>query len=78
MWEFKHESKTIEAKILDHDWLHKFRGRSLELRPGDSIKASLKSVVRYGSDWEVIASNYEVLKVERILEADKTTQMPLI
>ncbi len=75
MWDFKYGGRTISAKILDDDWLIRFQQRKLDIRPGDSIKANVKTTVKYGHDNSVIATIYEVLNVNEILPLNNIEDM---
>lgn len=66
MWEFKHQT-VMPAKILDHDWLVQFQAGAIELRPGSALRVLVKTTVRYGIDREVVATEYEVLKVVEVI-----------
>lgn len=67
MWEFRHNNKTLPAKISDNTWLIQFQQRKIDIRPGDSLKAKVKITVKYGHDNNVIATSYEVTQVLDIL-----------
>ena len=69
-WEFKYDRKIIYVKILDLSWLTSFQQRKEDVRPGDSIKASVKITVKYGFDNAVINTHYEILKVDGIIRDD--------
>lgn len=77
MWEFKHNNKVINAKILDEDWLISFQRRKLDIRPGDSIKAKVCTIVKYGHDNNVIGIIYEVVSVMDILPLSTPYQQQL-
>lgn len=66
-WEFKYDKRTIYCKISDTNWLTSFQQRKEDVRPGDSIKASVKTSVKYGYDMNVINTHYEIIKVDSIL-----------
>ena len=66
-WEFKHDKKSISAKILDEDWLLEFQQRKKDVRPGDSLKSEVEISVKYGYDMNVISSSYEIVKVLAII-----------
>lgn len=77
-WEFKHDTKTIEAKITDASWVAKFQSRQVDVRPGDSIKAVVNILVKYGHDNAVITTQYEVITVDSIIgNNDNTIMLPL-
>lgn len=74
MWTFKHETRTIEAKILDVEWLRKFQMREEEIRPGDSLRALVEIDAKYGFDAEVIAIHYRVTKILQVIKARNPRQ----
>jgi hypothetical protein len=53
-WEFRHGRLPIEAKILDGGWLADFRNGVAVLKPGDALRAMVRSRVRYGYDGELV------------------------
>jgi hypothetical protein len=65
MWAFQYEGRAIEAKILHEEWLVRFQTRSLDVKPGDSLKVQLREEISYGYAGEIVHRHYEV---ERILE----------
>jgi len=69
MWAFKHDSRPIEAKILDDEWLTKFQNREEEVRPGDSLRVAVDIEVKYGFDAEVVATHYLIRKVIEVMKA---------
>lgn len=72
-WELKHD-KVILAKILHKEWLEDFQNRKIDIRPGDSLKAKVRIVVKYGFDNEVIGMNHEILEVIKVMNNDENTQ----
>lgn len=80
MWDFRYEGRPLEAKILHWDWLRRFQERKEELRPGDALRALIKTDVRYGYDGEVIGTHYSVTKVLEVIRVDSpgsTAPLPL-
>ena len=65
-WEFKHES-TLEAKVLDLDWLARFRRNEISLQPGSAIRALVRVEVAYGYDHEVVHRKYQLIKVLEVI-----------
>lgn len=71
MWEFRHGERLLEAKMLDFSWLAAFHARRVAIRPGDALKARVRSEVRYGHDGSIVAQRHflvEVLEVIQVLE----------
>lgn len=66
-WEFRHDTHTIQVKILDPIWIKQFQSREIDIRPGDSIKAKISTEVKYGFENEVINTNYNLNEVIEIL-----------
>lgn len=74
MWEFRHNNKTIPAKILHESWLIQFQQRKIDIRPGDSIKAKINTIIKYGHDNNAIGIAYEVLEIIEVLPLNNPTQ----
>lgn len=66
-WEFRHHKKPIDARILDTEWLAKFKNREFALKPGDAIKSIVKITENYDYSNEVASVDYEVIKVIDIM-----------
>ena len=77
MWDFRHEGRTIQAKILDETWLERFQSREEDVRPGDALRGKIKIHVAYGFDEEVVGMRYEVVEVTEIITAKPSEQSPL-
>lgn len=73
-WDFRHESKRISAKILDVDWLGRFQARKYDVRPGDSLRVDMETIVKYGYDNEVVGIHHNILKVNGILPLGQSMQ----
>ena len=78
MWDLRHESKQIEAKILDSEWLANFQSRKIDVRPGDALRATVRIDVEYGYDGEVVATHYSVLSVSEVVPAEEPRQTQLL
>jgi len=68
MWDLRHGRRSLSAKIEDDDWLKKFQGRQVDVRPGDAIRCQIKIEMQYGYDNELIGEKYVVEKVHEVLE----------
>ena len=66
-WDFKHDTRTIQAKIEDDGWLGRFQSRLVDVRPGDSVRADVRIDVRYGHDMAVIGTHYAITNVVEII-----------
>lgn len=67
MWEFKHGAKTLHASISDEQWLKDFQDRKYDIRPGDSIRARVKTTLKYGHDLSLVSTTYEITAVQNIV-----------
>lgn len=74
MWDVQHNGKTIQVKITDFHWLFRFQSRVVDLRPGDSIKAIVRTDVRYGFDNSVVAEHHTVLEVLEVIPMNPWSQ----
>lgn len=66
-WGFRHGKNSMDAKILDDEWLSKYRNREVAVFPGDSLKVNLQSVVTYGKDNELISEKNAIIKVYEVV-----------
>lgn len=78
MWELRHHDHPIAARILDAAWLREFQNRTVNVRPGDSLRARVRTIVLYDDNHEVISEKYEVLEVVGVLEAPAVKQTLLL
>ncbi|MFH0757372.1 MAG: hypothetical protein V2B15_08805 [Bacteroidota bacterium] len=67
MWDFKLGSKLISAKILHTDWLLDFQERKKDIRPGDSIRAMVRTTTKYGFNYELVGYSYEITEIKEII-----------
>ncbi len=65
-WEFVHES-AIEAKLLDDQWLAKFRNNEIPLQPGSALRVLMHVEVEYGYDKELVSRKYQIVKVYEVI-----------
>ena len=74
MWAFQYEGHSIDAKILDDEWLNKFQSRSLDVKPEDSIRVILLEDISYGYECEIVHRHYEIEKVYEVIKPSGSTQ----
>lgn len=72
-WEFVF-GRGIEAKILDLEWLARFQNRTEDVRPGDALRASVRTEVRYGYQGDVVGTSYSILKVIEVIRFNPPVQ----
>jgi hypothetical protein len=75
-WEFKHENRTIPMKIVDLDWLEKFQSRQVDIRPGDSVRATVLVTTNYDHELNVISIHHDIVEVKEIIVLPE--QQPLL
>ena len=66
-WELRHGKRSISAKIEDEDWLRRFQGRRVDVRPGDALKALVRIEHLYGHDNELLSERFTLTKVDEVL-----------
>jgi len=76
-WEFKHGRNKMSVKILDETWLNKFKSRQVTIAPGDSLRATVRSEVRYDFNNEVISEKHEIIEVIDVIQAEIPVQQEL-
>lgn len=78
MWEFRHGDHNWAARIEDVEWLQRFQSRQVDVRPGDSLRAIVRTDVRYGYQNEVVSEHRTLLQVLETLPLERDGQLPLI
>ncbi len=78
MWEFRHGTHPIDAKITDVNWLKDFQDRKKDVRPGDSLRVMVEIKVSYGYDREVVGTHYVITEIKEILGLSSDNQLPLL
>jgi hypothetical protein len=76
-WDLRHENKIISVKVKDYEWLDQFQSRQIDVRPGDSLRADVEIKVMYGYDYEVVDSQYDIIRVKEVLRDTTMEQIPL-
>lgn len=77
MWDLHYNGKTIQVKILDWGWLHKFHSRQIDLRPGDSLKAKVEVELWLDHDNGLVAEHYTVIEVIDVIPSYPSGQQKL-
>jgi len=78
MWQLRHGGHIFDAKILDEDWLHEFQDKDITVRPGDSLRADVRTRVSYDSQHEVIATHTDIIKVREVIASPYAVQGDLL
>lgn len=66
-WELRHGGRTISAKIEHQDFLRRFQGRQVDVRPGDALRCMVQSELRYGFDNTLISERHTIVEVLEVL-----------
>jgi len=66
-WEFRHEKKSVSAKIEDEGWLSDYRAAKIDIRPGDALRVKARESVTYDKAGEVIKNEMAIVKVIKII-----------
>lgn len=77
MWILIYEDHSIEAKILDEDWLGRFHSRQVDIRPGDSIRADVEMTIRKAKDGSIISVRVFVNHVIEVIRPNTAEQLKL-
>jgi hypothetical protein len=66
-WDLRHGKRAISAKIEDENWLKKFQGRQIDVRPGDALRCDVRIEHLYGHDNELLTERYTIVNVAEVL-----------
>jgi len=67
-WELKFGRQSIDAKILDDNWLNDFHKRKILTAPGDSLDCNVKQINKYDKKGNLLDTIYEILNIKSIIE----------
>jgi len=76
-WLFQYNGHPMEAKIEDEEWLKTFHERKVVLKPGDALKALVRSELLHRHDCQEVTQRHTVLKVLDIISGDDCQQLDL-
>jgi hypothetical protein len=78
-WTLINGRTSIDAKILDDEWLNRYHDREVAVYPGDALKARIKTVTTYNRNNDVIKTKHEIIKIYEIVPdiSKNTSQLPL-
>jgi hypothetical protein len=65
-WEFVHEH-IVEARMMDYEWLERFRNGEITLLPGSALRGSVQVDVSYSVEREVVSRTFTILKVHEVI-----------
>jgi hypothetical protein len=66
-WEFKYDSRTIEAKMLDEKWLRAFQAGAEVVPPRAAILARVRTEMVRSHDGTLTSTRYYVDEVVRVI-----------
>lgn len=77
-WDFKNGDRSLEARVVDLEWLARFQAGHIDLKPGDALKAIVKSEIATGFDGNIVETRHEVLKVLAVVPSGTGEQGGLV
>ena len=76
-WEFVHEH-VLEAKMLEYEWLERFRDGEITLLPGSALRARVQVDVAYGVEREIVSGSHTIIKVLEVIQPPEHEQTRLL
>lgn len=74
MWEFRHGKSTINAHILDEEWLVRFRLGEEVIVPGCALDCLVAHAYGYNAAGELKTSKHDVVTVKRTVAGSGSIQ----
>lgn len=63
----RHGKRNILARIEDEQWLRRFPGKQVDVRPGDALRCTVQIENNYGYDNELVSERFTVSEVLEVL-----------
>jgi hypothetical protein len=77
LWEFRHGRQTIDAHILDENWLNRFRAGREIIVPGSALDCLVEYQYGYDERGDLVSQKHDVVEVKRVINRDRTQgQLP--
>jgi hypothetical protein len=67
MWQFRHGKVNVTAPIKDDDWLTRYHGRHIDIRPGDALRCWVRFSYTYDATGRLKGQTIEIEKVYEII-----------
>lgn len=77
-WEFKHGGKTLNAKILDSEWLVEFQKGNKPVMPQDSLVCMVKTINKYDYNFDLLSVTYDITRVIHVNKRPQNNQTSII
>jgi hypothetical protein len=74
MWDFYHEGRPFQAKMVDECWLKEFQTRCKDVRPGDSLRAEVRTEIKTTAEGAMVAVRHFVMHVIEVIQTDEGPQ----
>ncbi|MXN63493.1 hypothetical protein GR183_01125 [Stappia sp. GBMRC 2046] len=74
LWEFKHGKTPITAHIQDEDWLSEFRSGRVIVKPGTSLRCTVRYQYEYDNSGALLSSRHEIIKVHKVIDPENRHQ----
>ncbi len=68
-WQFRHGKNNVSAPITDHDWLHEYRERKIDLRPGDALRCMVRFAYDYDAEGKLTGQRMEIENVFEVIRS---------
>lgn len=76
-WEFVHDT-VFDAKVIDTEWLARFRNAEFTLQPGCAIRALVRTEIEYGYEHEIVSQKRQIMKVYEVIPPPMHEQAKLL
>jgi hypothetical protein len=67
MWDFKHGNNSLQANILDKEWLSNFQTGQVLVVPGDSLKVNIREENKYDHNNYLIGQHFQVNEILEVI-----------
>jgi len=67
MWQFRHGKVDVSAPIKDEDWLTRYHGRKIDIRPGDAMRCWVRFIYSYDANGRLKGQDIEIERVYEII-----------
>jgi hypothetical protein len=74
MWEFRHGRDAVNARIMDEEWLERFRSGAEVIVPGCALDCLVSYSYGYNASGELKTAKHDVVSVRKIINGSGSVQ----
>ena len=77
-WDFRHDKRTMSARIADMEWLEAYHAAKVDVRPGDALRVEIQETFIYDKVGELVKEESSIIKIFGVIRSTPPEQGKLL